>query len=144
MIHWLLMFLESIGNAGICIARKIAGLYDALRGEKSLRMLSLHSDEKESYELHTTHGATITLYCIERKYKLSYGAWWARGRTYRNYRVYGKCEGPVPEILDKLITRGITMGPMLPLIMGRERLKMEAIHTYASYLVSELIAKKEL
>lgn len=144
MFHWLLIILAKVGDAGICMARKIAGAYDTMRGEKSLRMISLHNDEKDSYTLHTTHGATITLYCIERTYELTYGAWWCRNRRYRNYRVYGKCVGPVPEILEKLITRGITMGPMLPLIMGRERLKMEAIHTYASYLVSELIAKKEL
>ena len=142
MIHWLLMILESIGNAGICIAKKIAGLYDALRGEKSLYMVSLHSDEKESYELHTTHGAIIKLYCVERTFKLSYEAWWCVSRTYRTYKVYGKCDGPVAEILERLITRGITMGPMLPGILGRERLKKEAIHVYASYLANVMKDEK--
>jgi hypothetical protein len=117
-------------------------LYDRLKGEKSLRIIAINDDEKEAYTVHTTQGGVIKLFCTERIYELSYSSWWCANELHKSYKVYGKCEGAVPERLAELIGKGITLGSMLPNALPRERQKKEAIHVYASLLANELEKEK--
>ena len=138
MANRLLRCIMKLGEVATGAARSAVILYDRLKGEKSFKIVSVHSADNEAYTLHTTQGGTITLHCIERIYSLAYSAWWYPNEWHRTYMVSGTCEGDVPTELVALISNGITIGAILPSILPRERQKKEAIHVYASYLVNEL------
>lgn len=106
-------------------------------GEKSVEIVQVDDDQKDAYHLHTT-GGSVSLYCSERIYVIRHTAWWVPNRRYINYKVYGTCEGDIPQKLRELIRLGFSIGPMLPAFMSQEDQKKTVLHAYATMLVTRL------
>ena len=139
MSYLLLKVLADIGDIATEVYRFCIRKYDHCKGEKVLRIISISDDANEAYTLHTTTGGTIRLFCAERIYELTYSSWWCFAvQHHKSYKVYGVCEGDIPVKLKSLIEHGLTIGAMLPNILSSEEQKKEAIHVYASLLVTEL------
>lgn len=107
-------------------------------GEKSVEILQIDDDQLDGYHLHANNGGMISLYCSERIYLIKHTAWWVPNRRYVNYKVYGRCEGDIPQKLRELIRLGFSIGPMLPMFMPREEQKKTVLHAYATMLVAKL------
>lgn len=122
---------------------KPALLWDRLKGDRRLRLISQHHSPEEAYTIHANNGGVIKLYCIESIYQLSYSRCWAKAKQHRTYRVYGVCDEKIPKLLIDKLAAGISIGNLLPESATRIEQKQAVIQASISMISSEIEAARQ-
>ena len=121
----------------------IQAIYVSSKGVRTVRLLRTNDSVRESYQLETAGGGTILLLCTECVYEMSYSAWWAPAQIHTSYTVIGTCSAEIPDRLTKLITRGFSIGKLLPATARTAAQKKVAMHAFASLLLTEIMKEND-
>lgn len=115
-----------------------------LKGERHLRLIKVNNNPHESYVIHLTGDASITIHCVESLYKVTYSKWWAPAVYHYSYTVYGVCTGNVPNEVSTRLSKGFSIGRLLPRFALSPDQKKEVIHAFMSMILGDLMQKPQM
>ncbi len=119
--------------------RLISYLYDIVenyKGDRKLVPIELINNPEHRYDFRLSDGTTITIFCEEERYKLSYNKWWIKSKTISVYRVYSLPSNSVlPEIKDKFHERELIITNLWHSFASIEKQKKAAINAYIDIVI---------
>lgn len=118
--------------------------FDRLKGPRNMRLITVNNNPHESYVIQLTGGASMTIHCAEKLYKVTYSKWWATAKYHHVYEVYGACTGDVPPVLALSLHDGFRIGRLLPRFATSSDQKKEAIHAFMSMIAADMSQKPQM
>jgi hypothetical protein len=111
---------------------------EAAKGKRSFKRLYPPQSQQDGYRVVVSDGSTISIYCTEIVYAISYAKWWAPSRRMHLYSVHSSCSSTTPQYLINTFSKDFKVGNILHFLSPLSDRKKAAIDAYVDALLADV------